>query len=108
MNAMALAKYLDAHERVGWVSYLGLPSHPSHENARKFLHGFGSVLSFGVKGGRGSFVAKSLKLHSSLPNFGAVHSLVSFELTFSAHTKKPWTPGHTPGINHALEAIGTR
>ncbi|GLB41409.1 putative O-acetylhomoserine ami [Lyophyllum shimeji] len=75
-NAMALARYLEAHPKVAWVSYLGLPSHPYHETARRLLTGFGCVLSFGVKGGRGDIVVDNLKLHSSLANVGDVHSLV--------------------------------
>lgn len=75
-NAMTLAKYLEAHPKVAWVSYLGLPSHEYHERAKKLLNGFGCVLSFGVKGGRGDIVVDQLKLHSSLANIGSVQSLV--------------------------------
>ncbi|KAG6824757.1 hypothetical protein H0H92_005911 [Tricholoma furcatifolium] len=76
-NAMKLARYLDTHPKVAWVSYLGLPSHEYHENAKKLLKGgFGCVLSFGVKGGRGDIIVDNLKLFSSLANVGDVHSLV--------------------------------
>jgi O-acetylhomoserine/O-acetylserine sulfhydrylase-like pyridoxal-dependent enzyme len=75
-NAQRLAEYLEAHPNVAWVSYLGLASHPYHEQAKKLLHGFGCVLSFGVKGGRGDIVVDNLRLHSSLANIGTVHSLV--------------------------------
>ncbi|KAG6836014.1 hypothetical protein H0H93_012225 [Arthromyces matolae] len=75
-NALALAKYLEAHPKVAWVSYLGLPSHEYHETAKRLLRGFGCVLSFGVKGGRGDIIVDNLKLHSSLANIGSVHSLV--------------------------------
>lgn len=49
-NTLALAEWLDAREDVSWVSYPGLKHHPSHENAKKYLNGFGGVLAFGVKG----------------------------------------------------------
>lgn len=49
-NALALAEWLDAREDVAWVSYPGLKNHPSHEAAKKYLNGFGGVLTFGVKG----------------------------------------------------------
>ncbi|KAF8152380.1 Cys/Met metabolism PLP-dependent enzyme-domain-containing protein [Crassisporium funariophilum] len=75
-NAMAVARYLDKHPKVAWVSYLGLPSHEYHESAKKLLKGFGSTLSFGVKGGKGDIVVKEMKLHSAVPNAGSVHSLV--------------------------------
>lgn len=75
-NALTLARYLEAHPKVAWVSYLGLPSHEYHETAKRLLKGFGCVLSFGVKGGRGDIIVDGLKLHSSLANIGSVHSLV--------------------------------
>ncbi|KAG6873648.1 hypothetical protein C0995_013155 [Termitomyces sp. Mi166 len=75
-NAMKLARYLEAHPKIAWVSYLGLRTHEYHETATRILKGYGSVLSFGVKGGRGDIVIDNLKLHSSLANVGDVHSLV--------------------------------
>ncbi|GLB38842.1 putative O-acetylhomoserine ami [Lyophyllum shimeji] len=73
-NAMALAKYLETHPKVAWVLYLGLPSHPYHETAKRLLNGYGGSLSFGVKGGRGDIVCRHLKLHSAIPNFGSIYS----------------------------------
>ncbi|KAG6901828.1 hypothetical protein C0995_007535 [Termitomyces sp. Mi166 len=75
-NALALARYLESHPKVAWVSYPGLPSHEDHEIAKRFLKGFGCVLSFGVKGGRGDIIVDNLKLHSHLANLGDVHSLI--------------------------------
>ncbi|KAJ7214649.1 Cys/Met metabolism PLP-dependent enzyme-domain-containing protein [Mycena rebaudengoi] len=51
-NALVLAKHLEAHPNVAWVSYLGLPSHDSHQLAQSLLRkdAYGGVLSFGVKG----------------------------------------------------------
>ncbi|KKZ63198.1 O-acetylhomoserine (thiol)-lyase [[Emmonsia] crescens] len=77
-NAMAMAKWLEKHENVSWVSYPGLESHPSHETAKKYLkRGFGGVLSFGVKGGAaaGSQVVDGFKLISNLANVGDCKSL---------------------------------
>lgn len=81
-NALALARYLKQHEKVAWVSYVGLESHPSHQLALKTLREgmFGGVLSFGVKGGDdaavGSKVVDSLKLASNLANVGDAKTLV--------------------------------
>jgi len=51
-NTQKVAEYLKAHPRVGWVSYAGLPDHPDHAQAMKYLGGRASgILSFGVKGG---------------------------------------------------------
>ena len=50
-NAQTVAEWLDADARIEFVDYAGLPSHPHHERAAKYLpKGPGSVFSFGVKG----------------------------------------------------------
>jgi O-acetylhomoserine/O-acetylserine sulfhydrylase len=68
-NALALAKHLEQHPRVKWVSYPGLPSHGSYELAKKYLpRGQGGVLSFGIKGdaAAGAQFVDQLKLASNL------------------------------------------
>ena len=52
-NALAVAQYLQKHEKAAWVRYPGLESDPYHALARKYLpNGVCGVVSFGVKGGR--------------------------------------------------------
>ncbi|KAF9533648.1 Cys/Met metabolism PLP-dependent enzyme-domain-containing protein [Crepidotus variabilis] len=79
-NALVLAQTLEKHPNVAWVSYLGLPSHESHQRALKQLrpNAFGGVLSFGVKGDSkvASRVVESLKLASHLANVGDAKTLV--------------------------------
>lgn len=78
-NALALAQYLENHPQVEWVSYPGLSSHPSHAHAKKVLHhGFGAVLSFGIKGGpsAGAKFVDNVKLASHLANVGDAKTLV--------------------------------
>lgn len=50
-NAMALARYLQQHEKVESVYYPGLESHPGHFLAKEQMKGFGGMLSFALKGG---------------------------------------------------------
>ncbi|MBT5616996.1 MAG: aminotransferase class V-fold PLP-dependent enzyme, partial [Microbacteriaceae bacterium] len=51
-NALAVAKWLEAHDQVASVNYAGLESSPWHDAATKYLpHGVGAVLSFEIKGG---------------------------------------------------------
>jgi O-acetylhomoserine/O-acetylserine sulfhydrylase len=72
-NALTLAKWLEAHPQVSWVSYPGLESHPAHAHAKKVLKkGYGGVLSFGISGGgeAGSKVVDGFKLISNLANVG--------------------------------------
>lgn len=79
-NALALAKWLQNNENVAWVNYTGLPDHPSHENAKKYLQEgrFGSVFTFGVNGGYDaarSFI-EGVELASHLANVGDAKTLV--------------------------------
>ncbi|KAI4100827.1 MAG: hypothetical protein L6R37_005226 [Teloschistes peruensis] len=86
-NALKLAKWLEKHENVAWVSYPGLEKHASHQLAKKYLpRGFGGVLSFGVKGGQeaGSQVVDGFQLISNLANVGD-------SKTLAIH---PWTTTH--------------
>jgi O-acetylhomoserine (thiol)-lyase len=78
-NAADLARWLEKHPAVAWVSHPSLPSHPSHALAKKYLrHGFGSVLTFGIKGGReaGRRFIDSVRLASHLANVGDAKTLV--------------------------------
>lgn len=78
-NALKVAKYLEQHEAVEWVSYAGLPSHPSYELAQKYLpKGQGAILTFGIKGGleAGRKLIESVKLFSHLANVGDSKSLI--------------------------------
>ncbi|AIJ21703.1 MULTISPECIES: O-acetylhomoserine aminocarboxypropyltransferase/cysteine synthase family protein [Amycolatopsis methanolica group] len=78
-NAKAVAEFLDADDRVAWVSYAGLPGHKHHELAKKYLPlGPGAVFSFGVKGGRaaGEKFVESVELLSHLANVGDARTLV--------------------------------
>ena len=80
-NAQALAAWLDKHPRVAWVSHLGLKSHAGHELAKRYFRAgyFGSVLSFGIKGGgaeAGQRFINAVKLASHLANVGDAKTLV--------------------------------
>ncbi len=79
LNAMEIAKFLEAHPLVSWVNYPGLAGHPSHALATKYLKGgFGGILGFGIKGGlpAGRKFIDSVKLLSHLANIGDAKSLV--------------------------------
>jgi O-acetylhomoserine (thiol)-lyase len=78
-NSLELAKWLESHPRVTWVSYPGLESHPYHEAAKKYLrNGFGAVLSFGIAGGyeAGKRFIDATVLASHLANVGDAKTLV--------------------------------
>ena len=56
-NALSIAKYLEAHDKVESVSYPGLANDPQHALAEKYLpNGCAGVISFVIKGGRDAAV----------------------------------------------------
>jgi O-acetylhomoserine (thiol)-lyase len=83
-NARAVAEWLEADDRVEFVNWAGLPSHPHHERAAKYLpKGPGSVFSFGVRGSAtrssrqvGQRFIESVELASHLANIGDAKTLV--------------------------------
>ena len=78
-NALEVARFLEAHRKITWVRYPGLPSHPQYEIAQKQMTGFGGMLSFGVAGGieAGRKLMNSLQLCSLAVSLGAVDTLIS-------------------------------
>ena len=82
-NAIKLAQYLEAHEKVKKVNYGGLPSHKYHELAKQQQKDFGGLLSFELEGGRDSawrFI-NSTKLMSITGNLGDTKTLVTHPAT---------------------------
>ena len=78
-NALALAKWLEAHPQVEKVNYPGLESSATHQNAKKYLkRGFGGVLSFELKGSKDAAkkLVNSLELISHLANVGDAKTLI--------------------------------
>ncbi|WP_375405378.1 O-acetylhomoserine aminocarboxypropyltransferase/cysteine synthase family protein [uncultured Amnibacterium sp.] len=78
-NARAVAEWLEADDRVEYVNWPGLPSHPHFERAKQYLpKGPGSVFGFGIKGGRdaGRTFIESVDLASHLANIGDAKTLV--------------------------------
>ena len=78
-NALKVAQWLKTNKIVTWVNYPGLPEHPSHKLASKYLNGnYGGLVGFGIKGGleTGKRFIHSVKLLSHLANIGDAKSLV--------------------------------
>jgi O-acetylhomoserine (thiol)-lyase len=78
-NAQAFAEWLAAHPSVEWVNYPGLPDHPHHANAKRYIPGGpGAVVGFGIKGGKAAGVKliNNVKLASHLANLGDAKTLV--------------------------------
>lgn len=77
-NALAVAKYLQAHAKVEWVNFAGLENDNYHALAKKYFQGKpASLLTFGIKGGFDAGVKfyDKLQLIKRLVNIGDAKSL---------------------------------
>src|SRR5690606_18699360 len=118
-NAQAVAEYLEKHPAVAWVSYAGLPEHPHHALAQKYLGGKASgILTFGLKGGyeAGVRTYDAFKLFKRLVNIGDAKSLACHPASTTHRQlteEEQRAAGVTPeairlsiGIEHVDDIIG--
>ncbi|MBX6323391.1 MAG: PLP-dependent transferase, partial [Rhodospirillaceae bacterium] len=77
-NAMAVARWLEAHPAVERVYYPGLPSHPQHALARRQMHGFGGMVTAVLKGdiNRTRRFLERCELFALAESLGGVESLI--------------------------------
>jgi len=78
-NTHAVLDFLKSNTAVAWVLHPSLEDHPDYQLAKRLLpRGAGSIVSFGIKGGRGAgrkFI-ESLRMISHLANVGDAKTLV--------------------------------
>lgn len=79
VNAQKVAPWLEQHPQVAWVRYVGLPSHPQFELARRQMAGPGSMIAFELKGGleAGRTLMDSVRLAGLAVSLGGVETLIS-------------------------------
>jgi len=77
-SAARVAAWLEARPDVAWVRYVGLASHPQHELARSQMRGFGSMISFELKGGleAGRRLMDNVRLATLAVSLGGVETLI--------------------------------
>ncbi|VVT16716.1 O-acetylhomoserine aminocarboxypropyltransferase [Rhizobium sp. EC-SD404] len=78
-NAIEVARWLKAHDKVSWVNYAGLPDDPNNALQKKYApKGAGAVFTFGLKDGyeAGIRFVEALEMFSHLANIGDTRSLV--------------------------------
>jgi len=87
-SAMKIAAYLENHPKVGWVRYPGLASHPQHQLAKTQMDGFGSMISFELKGGieAGRILMNSVQLAILAVSLGGVETLIQHPASMT-HSK---------------------
>ncbi|MFB3063861.1 MAG: PLP-dependent aspartate aminotransferase family protein, partial [Gammaproteobacteria bacterium] len=102
-NAMQIAQYLEAHDRVESVVYPGLASHPQHALAKKQMTGFGGIVTFFIKGGLDasrSFLERC-QLFALAESLGGVESLVDHPAIMT-HASVPADMRAELGISDSL------
>ena len=112
-NALKLAEYLEQHDKISWVKYPFLKSHPQYEVAKKQMRKGGGVVAFELKGGLGAgrtFLDK-LKMLSLSANLGDTRTIATHPAS-TTHSKlneeERRAAGITPGlvrISAGLESI---
>ncbi len=87
-SAMKLAIFLENHPKVEWVRFPGLVSHPQHELAKKQMDGFGSMISFELKGGieAGRILMNSVQMAILAVSLGGVETLIQHPASMT-HSK---------------------
>jgi O-acetylhomoserine (thiol)-lyase len=118
-NTLAVAQYLQQHPKVAWVNYAGLPDHPEHALAQKYLpRGASGLLTFGLPGGveAGARFLDALQLFTRLVNIGDAKSLATHPASTTHRQLSPAElekTGVTPdtvrlciGIEHIEDLLG--
>lgn len=90
-SAMAIATWLEAHPQVERVRYIGLPSHPQHDLAKRQMSGFGSMISFELKGGleAGRRLMNRVKVATLAVSLGGVETLVEHPASMTHASMTP-------------------
>ncbi len=102
-NAIQIAEFLQGHEKVEYVNYPGLPSHPQHELSKTQASGFGAMVGFEVHGGleAGKRLMESVELWTLAENLGSVESLITHPVTMT-HAAVPRDERVATGITDGL------
>ncbi len=91
-SAMKIAEYLEKHPKVEWIKYPGLKSFEQHELAKEQMNGFGSMISFGLKGGyeAGKTLMDNVHLATLAVSLGGVETLIQHpaSMTHAAVSKE--------------------
>ena len=105
-NAMAIAEFLEDHEKVVRVAYPGLASFPQHDLAVKQASGFGAMAWFEVAGGAdgGTTLMDNVALWTLAENLGSVESLVTHPVTMT-HAAVAKADRERAGITDGLVRI---
>ncbi len=102
-SAAIIASWLEKHPKLEWVKYPGLKSHPQHELAKQQMRGFGTMISFGLKGGlkAGETLMDNMKLALLAVSLGGVETLIQHPASMT-HSAVPREERIKAGISDGL------
>lgn len=102
-NALAIARWLEAHPKIAEVLHPGLDSHPQHELAKRQATGFGGTFSFRIKGGNEEArrFLEACELFILAESLGGVESLIEQPFTMT-HVSMPEDVRRSIGITEDL------
>lgn len=105
-NALAIARWLEAHPKISQVLHPGLESHPQHELAVRQASGFGGTFSFRVRGGadEAKRLLEGVELFTLAESLGGVESLIEQPFTMT-HVSMPEEVRRSIGITEDLIRI---
>src|SRR6056297_18649 len=105
-NALKLAEFLEGHNKVNWVKYPFLKSHPKYEIAKKQMKAGGCVVAFEVKGGlnAGQQFFDSIKMLSLSANLGDSRSIVTHPAS-TTHSKLSKVERAESGITDGMVRV---
>lgn len=113
-NALAVARFLEAHAGVDRVRYPGLTAHPQHALARRQMNDFGTIVTFDIRGDKrlaDRFVG-GLKLFRLAASLGSTESLVlppgMLQARDLSPDQRPWAAigANTVRLSLGIEDIG--
>ncbi|HLI64626.1 MAG TPA: PLP-dependent aspartate aminotransferase family protein [Terriglobales bacterium] len=90
-NAMKIARWLEQQPEIRWVRYVGLESHPQHELALRQMSGFGSMISFELKGGleAGRILMNHVRVATLAVSLGGVETLIEHPASMTHASLSP-------------------
>ncbi len=102
-SAFEIASWLEQQPEIAWVRYIGLPSHPQHDLARRQMSGFGTMISFELKGGldAGRVLMDNVRLATLAVSLGGVETLIEHPASMT-HAGLAAEERHEAGLSDGL------
>jgi cystathionine gamma-lyase len=102
-NALKVARFLEEHDKVAWVRYPGLASHPQHAVAARQMSGYSGMITFELKGGipAGKTLLNSCRMIALAESLGAVETMITHPATMT-HAEVPVEERHARGLTDGL------